>query len=77
MLVVYLALVPVVWFLGVLISILVFKYRAGVSSGLSRGVGCSWFLVNTGKAIFWPAVLVYWLAKGRPDPKVVPRSQQF
>jgi hypothetical protein len=57
---------------GWLVSLFVFRSRAG--TGVWRSLPLSmvlvslpWAVATTVKAAVWPAVLIYWLAIGRPD----------
>ncbi len=61
------------YFVGFIVSIFVFRLRAGI--GLTETPGLSlntfgWSAKNAMKGFVWPIVLVVWLATGRPDHPV-------
>lgn len=68
--------VAVVYFVGFLIAMTVLRHRAGLGQGrlqiLGReGVGLDWFVPHVAAVMFWPITLVVWLARGRPEPRIV------
>jgi hypothetical protein len=66
-----------VWLLGAIVAGFVVRVRAGV--GVWRrpkilgpdGFGLGWAIHSAFKAAFWPVTLGYWVANGRPEPRVV------
>lgn len=66
--------IPVTWFVGIFVSIIVHRTRAGIPfyATLSIiGPHTGWLFVQAIKSIFWPVVLVAWFLRGRPGPNVV------
>jgi hypothetical protein len=65
------------WFIGWLVAIFVIRARAGagVWNRLQvfgpDGFGLGWTTSAGTAALFWPITLVIWLARGRPEPRVV------
>lgn len=65
--------IALVYLVGLVISIYVYRVRAGLGifSKLrtgSGGVGVGWLMLNVTKAVLWPLILGVWLARGRPAP---------
>ncbi|WP_345411428.1 hypothetical protein [Pseudonocardia xishanensis] len=62
---------------GVLVSGFVLRARAGI--GIWRGMkvlgpdgfGLGWTVTAALCSLVWPVTLVLWLARGRPEPRVV------
>ena len=69
--------IAVIYLGGLFVSTFVYRARAG--AGVMRrlrilgpgGYGAGWLSVQIGKALVWPAVLIYWLANGKPEPAIV------
>lgn len=66
----------IVYFAGTLISTIVLRARAGVGQRRIKilgadGFGVVWFLTALVSSLFWPVTLAVWLARGRPEPRVV------
>lgn len=64
------------YIVGLLLSTLVFRVRSGISVwewGLHMlpKYGIGWTFFTCTKMLFWPVVLVHWLATGRPEPRYV------
>lgn len=64
------------YIVGLLLSTLVFRVRSGISVmewGLHMlpKYGIGWTFYSGVKMVIWPAVLVHWLATGRPEPRYV------
>lgn len=68
--------IAVVYFVGFVVAMAVLRHRAGVGQGRikifgSDGFGLDWFVPHVVAVMFWPVTLVIWLARGRPEPRVV------
>ena len=64
------------YIVGLFLSTLVFRVRSGISVwewGLQMlpKYGVRWTLLTSTKMLFWPVVLVHWLATGQPEPRYV------
>ncbi len=64
------------YLIGIVITMVVIRSRAGVGQGRIKvfgdgGFGPVWFAVCVISMIFWPITLAVWLARGRPEPRVV------
>jgi hypothetical protein len=63
--------------IGWLVAIMVIRVRAGVGVWHrlkvfgSDGFGPAWTLSAGTAALFWPITLAVWLARGRPEPRIV------
>jgi len=66
-----------VYIVGTFVSISVMRARAGVGVWHRLkvfgpdGFGPGWVLTCTLASMVWPVTLVAWLARGRPEPRVV------
>jgi hypothetical protein len=61
--------VMLVYFIGLLASVYVQLGRVGLLKVERREFvrsNLGWFLMSVGKDFIWPAVLIVWLAQGRP-----------
>lgn len=61
---------------GFIVSSVVIRARAGVGQGRIRvfgkhGFGLVWVMMAMLASFFWPITLAMWLARGRPEPRVV------
>jgi hypothetical protein len=68
----------VVYVIGAAVYSVLRRQRAGIDDLFGRikilgegGVGLDWFLVSLALTVVWPATLIWWLANGRPEPRVV------
>lgn len=65
------------WFMGWIVAIGVIRARAGVTVWHrlqvfgEGGHGLEWTITAGSAALFWPITLVIWLARGRPEPRIV------
>jgi hypothetical protein len=65
------------WLVGMFVSTCVLRARAGVGVWGrmrifgSRGFGPTWFVTGVIASFAWPITLAIWLARGRPEPRVV------
>ena len=65
------------WFIGIFVAISVMRVRAGAGfwRGLKifgpNGFGPVWATTVVVCGMFWPVTLATWLARGRPEPRVV------
>ncbi|MGV9213665.1 hypothetical protein ACTFTM_17565 [Micromonospora sp. RB23] len=67
---------PLVYFVGFFIGMIAVRARAGLGQGPIKilgdgGVGLEWFVGSLLTLMFWPVSLVLWLARGRPEPRIV------
>ncbi|MER7889744.1 hypothetical protein ABTX15_07980 [Micromonospora sp. NPDC094482] len=65
-----------IYFVGFFIGMIILRARAGVGQGRikvfgSDGFGPVWFTSQLVTLMFWPISLAIWLARGRPEPRVV------
>ena len=73
----FVCILMTVWFFGWLVAIFVIRSRAGagVWNRLKvlgpDGYGLAWTMSAGTAALFWPVTLILWLARGRPEPRVV------
>ena len=66
-----------IWFIGILVALSVMRIRAG--AGFWRGLkvfgpggfGPVWVATIVVCGMFWPVTLAVWLARGRPEPRLV------
>lgn len=76
------AIVVVIYYVGVFVSLFVYPWRAGLGASLfvypsawmhepSRRNGVPWILKTALKAFGWPLVLITWLVQEKPEPKVL------
>jgi hypothetical protein len=61
---------------GLFVGMVVIRHRAGIGQGRMKifghdGFGPAWFCQSLVALLFWPATLIIWLARGRPEPRVV------
>jgi hypothetical protein len=70
----------VVWFVGAILSMLIFAWRVGCNRFIymvaflhrpSRRNGIPWAFKSLAKAYAWPLVLIIWLLSGRPGSPVL------
>ena len=63
--------------IGWITAIMVIRVRAGVGVWQrlkvlgDEGFGVTWTMNAGLAALFWPITLIIWLARGRPEPRVV------
>ncbi|MDN5932473.1 MAG: hypothetical protein L0I24_15640 [Pseudonocardia sp.] len=65
-----------VWLLGVAVSAVVIRHRAGTGQGRLRvfgpnGFGLGWIMTSLACSVAWPITLAVWLYRGRPEPRTV------
>lgn len=68
--------IALIWFIGFFIGMVVVRHRAGVGQGrikiLGRdGFGFVWFWRMVFALVCWPVTLAIWLARGRPEARIV------
>lgn len=64
------------YWVGVFVAVVVIRARAGVGQRRIRvfgrgGFGLAWTATSAIAVAFWPITLIVWLARGRPEPRVV------
>ncbi|MCG5451833.1 hypothetical protein [Micromonospora hortensis] len=67
---------PLIYFLGFFIGLIYVRARAGLGQGRIKiigegGVGLEWFVGSLLTLMFWPVSFVVWLARGRPEARIV------
>jgi hypothetical protein len=70
------AFIAIAYFVGFFVAMVVIRHRAGVGQRRLKifgpgGVGLDWFVVTFVITLFWPVSLGVWLARGRPEPRIV------
>jgi hypothetical protein len=65
-----------IYIVGFMVAMTVIRSRAGVGQRKIKilgptGFGLSWFLSSSVAIMFWPVTLAIWLARGRPEARVV------
>lgn len=67
-----------IYLIGAFIHSIARRQRAGINDLWGRikifgqgGVGVDWFLLTVCLMAAWPATLIWWLANGRPEPRIV------
>jgi hypothetical protein len=73
---VFLGIVIISYWVGVFIAVIVIRARAGVGQRRIRvigpqGFGLGWTTMSALAVGLWPIALIVWLARGRPEPRVV------